>query len=160
PVTETPSGRQPVRGTPHYMSPEQARGEPLDERSDVFSLGTTFFHVFTGRMPFDGPGPAEVIRQIAAAEPPRLAEVAPDLPVPLAVIVGRMLAGRREERYQDVAVLLSDLESYVTRGLLPASESGSFPAADGGAVVAAPTGQETAAYMPAVPSDPAVTGLS
>jgi len=151
-------GRLPARGTPHYMSPEQARGEPLDERSDVFSLGTTFFHVFTGRMPFDGAGPAEVLKQIASAEAPRLADVAPELPAALGVLLGRMLARRIEDRYQDVAVLLADLESYVLRGLLPASDSGSFhTTADDSPVVTTP-GQETAAYVPAVPSDPAVSG--
>src|SRR5262249_59678807 len=45
--------RSALLGTPHYMSPEQALGEPLDERSDIFSLGTTFFSLFSGRLPFE-----------------------------------------------------------------------------------------------------------
>ena len=122
-----PAGRRmPVHGTPHYMSPEQARGEHLDERSDIFSLGTTFFHVFSGRLPFDESSPVELMRRITHADAPRLTETAPHLPVPLAVILGRMLARRRSERYQDVGVIIEDLASYESRGLLQSSESGAF----------------------------------
>jgi hypothetical protein len=142
-----------VHGTPHYMSPEQAAGEHLDERSDIFSLGTTFFHLFSGQRPFEHDRPAELMRQITHADAPRLSDSAPHLPVPLAVIVGRMLARRREERYQDVGVILEDLASYESRGLLRGSDSGAFmpvPAvrdADGG------PGDDTQAYVPAAPSD-------
>jgi hypothetical protein len=151
-------GRRPVRGTPHYMSPEQARGEHVDERSDVYSLGSTFFHVFTGHLPCEGATPVDVLRAISQGEPPKLLETAPDLPSPLGVIFNRMLARKREDRYQDVGVLLADLESYALRELLPAAESGSFPAAEtaddppSGAV----PGLETSAYVPSVPSDPLV----
>ena len=151
-------GRRPVRGTPHYMSPEQARGEHVDERSDVYSLGSTFFHIFTGRLPCDGATPAEVLRAIAQGEPPRLLESAPDLPPALGIIFNRMLARKREERYQDVSVLLADLESYAIRELLPVAESGSFPATDAadGPATAVMPGMETSAYVPSVPSDPLV----
>lgn len=150
--------RRAVRGTPHYMSPEQARGENLDGRSDVYSLGTTFFHVITGRLPFDGPSSAEVLKQIANADAPKLLDVAKDLPIAMGVLFNRMLARNREERYQDVDVLLADLESYVARELLPLSESGSYPATEAADQEIAPPasspGLETAAYIPAVPSDP------
>jgi Protein kinase domain len=150
-------GRRPVRGTPHYMSPEQARGEHVDERSDVYSLGSTFYHIFTGRLPCEGATPIDVLRTIAQGEPPKLLEAAPELPPPLGVIFNRMLARKREDRYQDVSVLLADLESYALRELLPVAESGSYPAteaADGPATTA--PGMETSAYVPSVPSDPLV----
>src|SRR5205807_1162131 len=153
--TEAPAGRAPgtVRGTPHYMSPEQARGEHLDERSDIFSLGTTFFHVFSGRLPFDESSPIELMRRITHADAPRLTETAPHLPVPLAVILGRMLARRRSERYQDVGVIIEDLASYESRGLLHSSESGAFMPVPAVRPAEGPAGGETQAYVPAAESD-------
>jgi serine/threonine-protein kinase len=157
PDNDATGARRPIRGTPHYMAPEQARGEHLDERSDMFSLGTTFFHVFTGRLPFDAPTPSEVLHKIAETDAPQLLAFAPELPRPLGVLLGRMLAREKEDRYQDVSVLLADLESYVMRGLLPVADSGSFAAADDGPPAAAPMiGLETSAYLPGVPSDPAM----
>jgi hypothetical protein len=141
-----------VHGTPHYMSPEQARGEHLDERSDIFSLGTTFFHVFSGQLPFEHASPSELMRRITHADAPRLTDAAPHLPVPLAVILGRMLARRRDERYQDVGVIIEDLASYESRGLLRSSDSGAFmpvPAVRDAEPVA---GGTTTAYVPAAPS--------
>lgn len=145
-------GRRPVRGTPHYMSPEQARGEHLDERSDIFSLGTTFFHVFSGRLPFDAATPQELLNQIAQSEAPRLCEVSDQLPVPLAVVIGRMLARRQEERYQDVGVILDDLTSYESRRLLRSADNGWFEPVEPSSSVT-PTGAETAAFVPAGRSD-------
>jgi hypothetical protein len=156
--TEAPVGRiaGTVRGTPHYMSPEQARGEHLDERSDIFSLGTTFFHVFSGRLPFDESSPIELMRRITHADAPRLTETAPHLPVPLAVILGRMLARRRSERYQDVGVIIEDLASYESRGLLQSSESGAFMPVPTVREDEPPAGDETQAYVPAAASDSSI----
>jgi serine/threonine protein kinase len=108
------------------MSPEQALAESVDERSDIFSLGTTFFHVFSGRLPFDRDNATAVLVQIAQGDVPRLAEAAPQVPRPLDVLLGRMMARRREDRYQDVAVILEDLASYERRALLEFAESGAF----------------------------------
>jgi hypothetical protein len=138
-----------VVGTPHYMAPEQAAGEPLDERSDIFSMGSAFFHIFTGRLPFDAAGPVALMAQVARLDAPRLADVAPNLPVALGVVIGRMMARRREERYQDVGVVLEDLASYESRRLLRSAESGAYapvvvvPEAERG-------GDETQAYVPAM----------
>jgi serine/threonine-protein kinase len=151
------STRNPVRGTPHYMAPEQARGEHIDERSDIFSLGTTFFHLFTGRLPFDAPTPTEVLQLISRGEGLKLSQVAPDLPGPLHVLLGRMLAYQAEERYQAVSVLLEDLASYEARGLLTISDTGTFDASDAGDGIATlPIGLETSAYIPSLSSDPAL----
>ena len=69
--------RSAIIGTPHYMSPEQALGESLDERSDIFALGTTFFHILSGRLPFTAPNPTAVLVQIAQDDAPQLMDVAP-----------------------------------------------------------------------------------
>jgi hypothetical protein len=147
-IQRTPAGR-PVRGavvgTPHYMSPEQAQGERLDERSDIFSLGTTFFQVLSGRLPFGKPTPQAVLTQIAQEDAPRLVEVTPQIPRPLSVILSRMMSRRSEERYQDVSVVLEDLASYERRGLLRCADGGT-------AVPLAPAPSaddaETQAYVP------------
>lgn len=137
----------PVQGTPYYMAPEQVKGEPLDERTDIFSLGTTFYHIFSGRLPFEGGSASGLMKRIANEDAPRLHEAAPMLPVPLSVVVGRMMARRREERYQDVGVILEDIASYESRRLLRSAESGSYP-------VMAPEGvraeeqDDTQAFLP------------
>ncbi|MFO0809966.1 MAG: protein kinase [Gemmataceae bacterium] len=116
-----------VQGTPHYMAPEQARGEHLDERSDIFSLGATFYHLFSGQRPFaDEANAADLLLTVATADAPRLTDAAPHLPTPLNVIVARMMARAPEERYQDVGVILEDLASYESRKLLWSSDSGAF----------------------------------
>ncbi|HEV3256847.1 MAG TPA: protein kinase [Gemmataceae bacterium] len=145
-----PSGQTPVSaivGTPHYMSPEQALGEPVDERSDIFSLGTTFFHLLSGRLPFDKNSMTAVLVQIAQEDAPRLTDCAPQVPLPLAVIIGRMMARRRDERYQDVSVILEDLASYERRGLLRILDSGTsfLPVQPEGSPAA--QGDETQAYQ-------------
>jgi tRNA A-37 threonylcarbamoyl transferase component Bud32 len=121
--------RSTILGTPYYMSPEQALGEPLDERSDLFSLGTTFFHLFSGRLPFDSGSATAVLIQLSQEDAPRLDQVAPQVPVPLAIIIKRMMARRREERYQETGVILEDLASYERRGLLEVPGSGDWVAA-------------------------------
>jgi serine/threonine protein kinase len=126
PVGLTP--RATILGTPHYMSPEQALGEAVDERSDIFSLGAAFFHLLSGRLPFTKHG-AAVLVQIAQEDAPRLQEVSPATPPPLSVLVGRMMARKREERYQDAAVILEDIAAYERRGLLQFPDNIAFVAA-------------------------------
>jgi hypothetical protein len=135
-----------IVGTPHYMSPEQALGEPVDERSDIFSMGTTFFHLLSGRLPFQKSSAAAVLVQIAQQDAPHLLDLAPQVPVPLAVLIQRMMARQREQRYQEVGVILEDLASYERRGLLAASPSGTFSAAPSPRDT---PGIKTQAYQPA-----------
>jgi hypothetical protein len=118
--------RQPIMGTPHYMSPEQALGEPLDERSDIFALGTTFYHLLSGRLPFDRNDIPNLLLQIAQQDAPPLTSTAPHVPRPLAVIIQRMMARPREDRYQDVEVILEDLAAFERRDLLNFAEPASF----------------------------------
>jgi predicted amino acid-binding ACT domain protein len=115
-----------VLGTPHYMSPEQAQDEPLDERSDLFSLGSTFYHLLGGRLPFEAATLPALLAKIAREQALPLAEVAPGVPRPLAILIDRMMARRREDRYQDVGVILAELAGFERRGLLHFADPGTF----------------------------------
>jgi serine/threonine-protein kinase len=133
-----------IVGTPHYMSPEQALGEALDERSDIFSLGTTFFYLLSGRLPFQKSPAAAVLLQITQEDAPRLVDVSPQAGPPISLIIARMMARRREERYQEVGVILEDLASYERRGLLAPALPGTFVPA---LAALEDRGMETRAYQ-------------
>jgi serine/threonine-protein kinase len=96
-------------GTPLYMSPEQVEGKPLDPRTDIYSLGVTFYHMLTGQPPFRGQTAFEVAIKHVRDEPAPLASHRPDLPQELCALVHKMMAKRAEERYQTCKELLRDL---------------------------------------------------
>lgn len=98
-----------VMGTSHYMSPEQARGRPVDARSDIWSLGVVIYEMVAGRTPFSGETSTDVIVAITQKEPPPLARFAPDVPAELDWIVNKALRKDRDERYQTIKELLTDL---------------------------------------------------
>lgn len=79
-------------GTPYYMSPEQARGEELDARSDLYSLGVVLFELFTGQRPFEASNALDVMRKHVAVDPPRPTSIRPDLPDALEQVVLECLA--------------------------------------------------------------------
>jgi hypothetical protein len=121
-----PVPRPRIMGTPHYMAPEQARGEPLDERSDLFALGSTFYHLLSGRLPFDAPTVSALLDRVGQAQAPRLAESAAEVPRPLALVIDRMMAPCREDRYQAADVPLAELVSFEERGLLTFADADTF----------------------------------
>jgi len=104
----TSTGAQP--GTLHYMSPEQARGEEVDQRSDIFSGGSVFYFMLTGRKPFPGDEWARVIRKLESEEPQALGPA--DAPPELASIVMRCLAKRTADRYNDFPSVAADLTKF------------------------------------------------
>ena len=99
-----------LMGTVAYMSPEQARGLPVDARTDVWSLGVVLYEMVAGRKPFEGPTPTDVIISIAEREPESLAKVAPEA-ISLQRIVTKALAKNPNERYQTIEESLVDLKS-------------------------------------------------
>jgi WD40 repeat protein/tRNA A-37 threonylcarbamoyl transferase component Bud32 len=98
-----------VSGTPGHMSPEQVRGEDLDQRTDLFSFGVVLYEMLTGRAPFSGDRPLESFRSVLSDEPMSLGAFCDEAPLELEGIVRRALAKRREERYGSAEDLLRDL---------------------------------------------------
>ena len=99
-----------IAGTACYMSPEQIRGEPLDPRTDLFSLGITLYEMAAARKPFAGETAAAACQQILTAEPTPLAQVRSELPSQMETIIHKCLEKNRELRFQNAADLATALE--------------------------------------------------
>ena len=109
---------QTTLGTVAYMSPEQACGSDLDQRTDIWSLGVVLYEMLAGKLPFRGDHDQTVIHSILHEEPEPLKKVRPGLAPDLAQIVGQALAKKPTERYQTMDELRKDLEA-VAEGLKP-----------------------------------------
>ena len=110
-------------GTPAYMSPEQAKSERVDERSDIFSAGVVAYELLGGGRPFDGSSYTGVLNAILSVQPPRLREVNPLAPPELEALVQKMLQKEPEARYQKLSQARADLETVIERmGLLRAKD--------------------------------------
>ena len=149
-----------VMGTSHYMSPEQARGKPVDARSDIWSLGVVIYEMIAGRTPFEGETSTDVIVAITQKEPPPLARFAPNVPAELDWIVMKALRKDRDERYQTIKELITDLrrlkqrlefQSELERSAAPVSFTRSkisdFPGAPTTALKAVPTAEKTISHV-------------
>lgn len=102
-----------VVGTAQYLSPEQARGETVDSRSDVYSTGCLLFELLTGRPPFVGDSPVSVAYQHVREQPPRPSSLDADLPPEVDAIVMKALAKRVEDRYQSAAAMKEDIDRFL-----------------------------------------------
>jgi tetratricopeptide (TPR) repeat protein/tRNA A-37 threonylcarbamoyl transferase component Bud32 len=114
------TGLGTVVGTPAYMPPEQARGEPVDQRADVYALGALLFHVLAGRPPVLGETSADVLATIAAGGAASLDEVEPELPADLLAIVAKAMASASGDRYPSARELARDLRQFQTGQLVSA----------------------------------------
>ncbi len=99
-----------ILGTVNYMSPEQAKGERVDERTDIFSLGVLIYEMMAGRTPFAGDSMSETFANLINAEPQPLSRFASNVPDELQRIVAKMIRKNKDERYQTMKDLLIDLK--------------------------------------------------
>jgi eukaryotic-like serine/threonine-protein kinase len=99
-----------ISGTPSYMSPEQVRGDALDTRTDIFSLGLVLYETATGRQAFGGGTGGAIIEAVLTRPPVAVRGINPDIPPALEAIINKALHKDREQRYQHVANLLADLQ--------------------------------------------------
>jgi eukaryotic-like serine/threonine-protein kinase len=131
-----------ISGTPSYMSPEQVRGDDLDARTDIFSLGLVLYEMATGKQAFGGGTGGAVIEAVLTRDPAPVRSINPDIPTRLADIIDTALHKNREQRYQRAADLLSDLQQLKREkdsgwrepdgGPESARRSGADPCATGG----------------------------
>jgi len=109
---------QTTLGTVAYMSPEQARGEELDQRTDIWSLGVVFYELLSGKLPFQGDHDQTVIYSILHKEPESLIKIRPSLAPGLDHVVGQALSKKQADRYQTMEELREDLAA-IAEGLRP-----------------------------------------
>jgi eukaryotic-like serine/threonine-protein kinase len=149
-----------VMGSPHYLSPEQVRGEELDGRSDLFSLGIVLYEMLTGRRPFEGETISTLVFQILGTEPPPLPALRPGLAPRLPALLGRMLAKDRAQRVSDAQAAVEEiaaLERALSEELLgqaataTAAPTDATVAMDSGSLAAQAAGEGGEAPAPAPP---------
>ncbi len=104
-----------VMGTAPYLSPEQARGQSIDPRADIWSLGAVLYEMVAGRPPFEGPTNSDVLVAILGQEPVPLPRYRPEVPTELEWIIKKALRKDRDERYQTARELLADLKNLSQR---------------------------------------------
>jgi eukaryotic-like serine/threonine-protein kinase len=108
-----------MMGTLAYMSPEQAQGEPMDARSDLFSFGAVLYEMATGRQAFSGSIAASIFTSILRDAPPHPSQVNPEVPPELDRIITRALEKNRDRRYQSASALRRDLATAASGSALP-----------------------------------------
>jgi serine/threonine protein kinase/tetratricopeptide (TPR) repeat protein len=112
-----------ISGTPSYMSPEQVRGDDLDERTDIFSLGLLLYEMATGRQAFSGGTGGKIIEAVLTRSPVPARNINPDIPPRLEEIINRAVHKDREQRYQHAADIRADLQQ-LQRDTDPGTVSG------------------------------------
>ncbi len=105
-----------IMGTPAYMAPEQARGEKVDLRVDVYAVGAILYNMLTGRRPFEKNDPTATITAVLLEEPERPCSLNPAIPQALELVIQRAMAKNASDRYQDLKELERDLEPFDPSG--------------------------------------------
>ncbi|RYZ01598.1 MAG: serine/threonine protein kinase [Myxococcales bacterium] len=127
-----------VMGTPDYMAPEQARGDKVDSRADIYAVGAMLFRAVTGRKPFEGRDPMATLTAVLTEEPPRPSELSSGVPLSLELVIQKAMAKSPAERFQTMAELDAALAPFDTDGELIDVAPGST-ATDRSAVATAKT---------------------
>ena len=132
--SEVPDVENEAIGSVHYISPEQARGLPVDGRSDIYSLGIVMYEMLSGKLPFDGDDDRAVALKHLSAVPTPLREIAPSVPEALEKIVMKAMNASLDERYQTADALVADLEALqkTINGSLDILEGGVAPLSTAG----------------------------
>ncbi|MBX3277425.1 MAG: PD40 domain-containing protein [Acidobacteria bacterium] len=108
-----------ILGTPSYMSPEQARGEAVDQRADIFGFGVVMYEALTGQRPFQGDSYAAIISEVLKVDPPTVSDLKPETPDLLARLIGKCLRKERRSRFQTMREVVALL--YESRDSTPRS---------------------------------------
>ncbi len=130
-----------IMGTVNYMSPEQAKGERVDERTDSFSFGVLIYEMLTGRTPFSGDSISETFANLIKTEPPPLSQFASNVPDELQRVVSKTLRKDKAERYQTMNAVLTDLRHLRENMTLEEKLERAVPPTGGDAVLWTATGQ-------------------
>jgi eukaryotic-like serine/threonine-protein kinase len=113
-----------LAGTPHYMAPEQIDGDPVDERTDIYSLGITAFEMFTGKKPFPGPDVADIFSAHRKLPVPDPRSVNPDLPAELCDFIQKATQKDPAQRYQCMREVLAQLRTLADKQLISLTDQG------------------------------------
>jgi tRNA A-37 threonylcarbamoyl transferase component Bud32 len=119
-----------ILGTVVYMAPEQARGMPVDARADIWSLGCVLYEMTTGRRPFDGESPLDVLAAVLDRQPAAIAGPRPDCPPALISLIDRMLLKDREARIQSMSAVADELKNVARELDAPRQPKGSLAAGE------------------------------
>jgi serine/threonine protein kinase len=149
-----------ILGTPHYMSPEQCEGGEVDVRSDVYSLGATYFALLTGRPPFDDAQPLQVMYAHCSKPVPDPRAFCPDLPEACAAVVMKSLAKKRIDRFGSANELLTALQAVLAQSPNVEPIAALVPATGGFAKVMVSKTLSNGAGRTGTPFDDAATALS
>ena len=135
-----------VMGTPDYMAPEQARGDRVDARADIYAVGAILYRALTGRKPFEGTDPMAILTAVLTQEPERPSTLEPSIPLSLELVVQRTMAKMPSERFQTMEALEQALEPFdAPDAHLPASSLNAAASASAGSGAAPSTLLEAAA---------------
>ncbi|MEM6755597.1 MAG: serine/threonine-protein kinase [Planctomycetota bacterium] len=151
----TLTSKDVVLGTPKYMSPEQCQNEPIDARSDIYSLGATYFALLTGKAPYDDGSTMQILFAHCSKPVPDPRELAPHVPEACVAVVQKAMAKNPADRYASADAMFADLKAALSQGATQASLAATVPTAPVSADEPDPLGNVFAALDASAPTQPA-----